>query len=238
MIKVMIVEDDPMVAALNRQYVEQLEGFAVVASSSNAKEAEKVLAKTEVNLLLLDIHMPGMDGIDFLREIREERLDLDVILITAASEIGRIQQALRLGAVDYLIKPFEFSRFQEALTQYRSQYAKLEDKGKISQQDLDRMLHKKSQPGSGSPKLQSLPKGLTKTTLSRISEVILSKGTEAFSTEEIAEASQISRVSIRKYLKFLTQIGYLEETLIYGVGRPIYQYRQQPSKEDRIHLYL
>lgn len=238
MIRILIVEDDPMVAALNRQYAEQLEGFAVAGVSANTEEASELLAKTEVQLVLLDIHMPGGNGIDFLRKIRKERLDLDVILITAASEIHQIQEALRLGAVDYLIKPFEFSRFQEALVQYRNQYSNIGNKSKISQQELDRMLYQKTQAKSETSKQQALPKGLTKTTLHRINEVILSKGTEVFSTEEIAEASQISRVSVRKYLKFLAGIGYLEESLVYGVGRPIYQYRLHQPNQDRLNLYL
>lgn len=239
MIKVMIIEDDPMVAALNRQYVEKLNGFAIMGISANMEEANKILTETEVNLVLLDIHMPGVNGIDFLRKIRKESLDLDVILITAASEIRQIQEALRLGAVDYLIKPFEFERFKEALTKYQNHYNKLGTKNNINQQELDyMMLHKEHQSSSEPSTPQALPKGLTKTTLQKVNELILSKGTETFSTEEIAEDSLISRVSIRKYLKFLAGIGYLEETLVYGVGRPIYQYRLNQANQDVIKPYL
>lgn len=238
MINVLIVEDDPMVAELNRQYALRVDGFTVVGHAANAQKAFELLAAAEVDLLLLDIHMPGMNGLDFLRQLREEKQDLDVILITAASKISQIQQALRLGAVDYLIKPFEFDRFQEALLQYKNHYDGLGDKNKVGQQELDRMLHKKSKPVSELSIPGTVPKGLTKTTLKKIIEVTLQTETDTFSTEDIAEISHISRVSVRKYLKFLTEIGYLEENLVYGIGRPIYRYLVKESNQSRITPYL
>ena len=238
MIKVMIIEDDPMVAVLNRQYVERVEGFSVIGHAADTVEAHSLLAKEEVDLLLLDIHMPGMNGLDFLRQLREEKKDLDVILITAASKISQIQQALRLGAVDYLIKPFEFSRFQEALLQYQNHYEGLGDRNKVDQQELDRMFRKKREAVQEISSFGTVPKGLTKTTLKKVIEVIMQMEADSFSTEDIAEISGISRVSVRKYLKFLTEIGYLEENLIYGIGRPIYRYLIKNSTSHLIQPYL
>ena len=238
MIKVMIIEDDPMVAVLNRQYVERVDGFTVIGLAADTGKAFELLAAAEVDLLLLDIHMPGMNGLDFLRQLREEKKDLDVILITAASKISQIQQALRLGAVDYLIKPFEFSRFQKALLQYKNQHHGLDDKNKVDQQELDRMLRKRNEFHQELSNTGTVPKGLTKTTLKKVVEVISQTETDTFSTEHIAEASSISRVSVRKYLKFLTEIDYLEENLIYGIGRPIYRYRIIKTNEHRITPYL
>lgn len=235
MIRVMIVEDDPMVAELNRQYVNKVKGFTVIGHAPNPTTALELLTTTKVDLLLLDIHMPGMGGLDFLSRLREEKEDIDVILITAASEMTQIQQALRLGAIDYLIKPFEFSRFQESLMQYKTDYDHLEQKNKVSQQELDRMLRKKNKP------LQSkgvIPKGLTKTTLKRIIELTVEADVTTFSTEDIAGISNISRVSVRKYLKFLTEIDYLEEHLVYGIGRPIYQYQVKKSNQHLLAPYL
>lgn len=238
MIKVLIVEDDPMVAALNQQYVERIDGFIVSDNAANTDEAIELLAEKEIDLILLDIHMPGMNGIDFLRWIREQKQDLDVILITAASEILQVRQALRLGAADYLIKPFEFSRFQEALVQYKNHHHKFKDKNRVSQQELDRLLRRKNTSGLATQTLPALPKGLTKTTLHTINEVICMQKTRTFSTEELAQAVNISRVSVRKYLKFLTDIDYLEEDLIYGVGRPIYQYTLNKEGSHRLAPYL
>ncbi|MBU9674223.1 response regulator [Planococcus sp. CP5-4] len=238
MIKVMIVEDDPMVAALNRQFVGRMDGFEVIGTAGNAQQAIAILAKSDVDLVLLDIHMPGLTGIEFLQMLREQKQDLDVILITAASEIQQIQHALRLGASDYLIKPFEFSRFQEALLQYQSHFHKLHVNKQISQQEIDSLLGRKQQSASSSAAVQHLPKGLTKTTLQTIQQVILSNESAVFSTDELAQSARISRVSVRKYLKFLSAIGYLQEDLTYGVGRPIYQYRVNPQGASHLDSYL
>lgn len=237
MIKVMIVEDDPMVAALNRQFVGRMDGFEVIGAAENAQQAIAILSESDIDLVLLDIHMPGLTGIEFLQMLREQQQDLDVILITAASEIQQIQHALRLGASDYLIKPFEFSRFQEALLQYQNNFHKLHDNKQISQQEIDSLLGRK-QPAVSGTTVQTLPKGLTKATLQTIQQVILAKEAAVFSTDELAQSAQISRVSVRKYLKFLSAIGYLQEDLTYGVGRPIYQYRLVPENAHRLDLYL
>src|SRR5690606_17012307 len=160
----MIIEDDPMVALLTRQYVERMEGFTVIGHAADTVAAHALLTAAGVDLLLLDIHMPGLNGLDFLRQLREEKKDLDGILITAASKISQIQQALRLGAVDYLIKPFESSRFQEALLQYQNHYEGLGDRNKVDQQELDRMFRKKREAVQEISSFGTVPKGLTKTT--------------------------------------------------------------------------
>ncbi len=241
MIQVMIVEDDPMVAQLNKRYVEQVEGFTPSYLSHTAKEALTILASNKIDLILLDVYMPGINGIEFLKLVREQNQDVDVILITASSEINQIQQALRLGAIDYLIKPFEFDRFQEALLKYQRNFYKLNDKEQMNQKELDLMLKANHlvpgevhQPSEN----RNLPKGLTKNTLVTINKTILSLQSDQFSTDDIATTTSISRVSVRKYLKFLSSIGYLEETLTYGVGRPIYQYAINPKKQTSIKHYL
>ncbi|AQQ54092.1 response regulator [Planococcus lenghuensis] len=238
MINVMVVEDDPMVAALNQQYIQQIDGFTCVGIAGDTDTAVGLLKEMDVDLILLDIHMPGGDGIEFMGRLREQKEDVDVILITAASEIHQIQQALRLGAIDYLIKPFEFSRFQEALVHYQNQYAKLDDGSKISQRELDRLLRKKGAAKPESVVPGALPKGLTKATLLTVRDAVQAAGPGVFSTEDIAQATNISRVSVRKYLKFLTDIAYLEETLVYGVGRPIYQYQLNEPEQHRIDPYI
>lgn len=238
MIRVLIVEDDPMVAQLNKNYVEQIDGFTLNGSVANTDEAIEHMAQSKIDLMLLDVYLPGLNGIDFLTRIREQNQDIDVILITAASDIHQIQQSLRLGAMDYLIKPFEFERFEKALTHYKHSHYKLPDIDNVNQHEIDRLLQNSSARTEKRPRTQELPKGLTKNTLTTINYVILSKDPDSLSTAMIADAAQISRVSVRKYLKFLSEIGYLEETLIYGVGRPIYQYKLNESKRDQIDRYL
>ncbi|AHF06168.1 response regulator [Desulfitobacterium metallireducens] len=236
MINVLIIEDDPMVAEFNKRYLEQVEGFALQGIAASADEAIEILKREDIDLILLDIYMPRLSGLELLSKIRKKGKGVDVIVVSAASDSYSIKKALQYGAVDYLIKPFEFERFSEALTTYRKRAMLMQDdQEKLSQVDLDKQIFHKDAPG----KPGELPKGLTRDTLKLVWEHIQRTDNEAFSTEEIAQRVGISRVSMRKYLSFLGQIGILKTEVLYGsVGRPVYKHRYISSKRKAIHIYL
>ncbi|MBP1763800.1 MAG: dcuR [Firmicutes bacterium] len=234
MIKVLIVEDDPMVAELNRRYLEQIEGFQLIAMARTANEALSLLEKYKIDLILLDIFMPGMNGLELLNQIREKGQDVDVIVVSAASDMHTIKKVLRSGVVDYLIKPFEFERLNAALSDYRSQTLFMRNRQVMSQEDLDRRILGREQQVPA-----ELIKGLCRDTLKFIWEIIRSMQGQTFTTEEMAKKAGISRVSMRKYLDFLKQIGVLDMEIIYGtVGRPVYKYRCVNSENSIIKRYL
>lgn len=250
MIKVLLVEDDPMVAELNRSYVSSVDGFTVIGSVRSGEEAlafiggqtsSKVGGLTpegtpEVDLILLDLYMPGMQGLTLLAEIRAQGLSADVILVTAASDTQSIREALRLGAVDYLIKPFEYDRLKKALLGYKEKLALLRQTKSVSQEELDRLLNENKANVVGA---QGLPKGLDKLTLRRIYEVLLSYPKRDFSAEEIAKTIGITRVSVRKYLEFMTEIKAIEMNVIYGaIGRPVHRFEKLPGFETLVGSYL
>jgi two-component system, CitB family, response regulator MalR len=235
-INVLIVEDDPMVARFNQRYLEEIKGFHLIGISNSIEDAMVKVNEYKIDLILLDVYMPGKHtGMDLLEQIRKEQRETDVILITAASEVDNIQSALRMGVVDYLIKPFEFDRFKKALTSYRESNRMLQKQSTIDQSELDLLLLRDVQEaGDKAP----LPKGLTSSTLSSIYDKIVSLEGQSFSTDDIADVTSISRVSIRKYLRFLKDIGVVDETLIYGIGRPVYQYTWNKLNSSRIQSYL
>lgn len=223
MIRVLIVEDDPMVAEINKRYLEEIAGFTLMGIAHSVNEALPYIDNEQIDLVLLDVYMPGKTGIELLTYIREEEKSIDVILITAASDVGKVQTALRYGVVDYLIKPFEFERFKAAVSSYREQFMLLHNQRQVNQKEIDEMLLSKEAKPTGAP-IHSLPKGLTKSTLQIVVSAIEEMGKTPFSTETIAEKTDISRVSIGKYLKFLKEIKVLEETTTYGIGRPVSLY--------------
>lgn len=229
MIKVLIVEDDPMVAEFNKRYLEQVGGFELIAIAPSVADALHILNHQEIDLILLDIFMPGMNGFDLLAQIRKVGQGVDVIVVSAACDSRSIKKALRFGAVDYLIKPFEFERFKTALSAYREWVSMTKDQEKLSQTELDlRLLHPNPITMSS-----ELPKGLTRNTLKTVWENIQDMKQRSFSTEEMACRVGISRVSMRKYLSFLTDIGVIGMEVIYGsVGRPVYQYRCLKPESD------
>ncbi len=118
----MIVEDDPMVREINSKFLKRVEGFVLYKAVSNLYDAKKFIAMKKPDLILLDVYLPKENGIDLLKWIRKQDIDIDIILITADKSIERIQEAFRGGVVDYLIKPFNFERFKESLIQFKGRY--------------------------------------------------------------------------------------------------------------------
>jgi CitB family two-component system response regulator MalR len=230
----MIVDDDPMVAEFNRRYVELVDGFKVEVVIHSAIEALEILDSANIDLILLDIFMPGMNGLELLTQIRQAGKGTDVIVITAACDNNNIKKALQFGAVDYIIKPFEFERLNSALVAYKGLVNLMEDQDRLSQAELDQCVLYKEQPLSN-----QLPKGVDRNTLTVTWEKIQELEGSLFSTDEMAKHVGISRVSMRKYLEFLTQIGTLKLEIIYGtVGRPVYKYRCIDSVNNFIKRYL
>lgn len=220
MIKVLIVEDDPMVAELNRRYIERVPGYLLCGIVSNADEALNVLENKKVDLLLLDIFMPGMNGLELLSHIRQQNYSVDVIVVSAARDNQSIQSALRGGAVDYLIKPFEFERLQAALLTLNRRIQLIKKNSHVSQQELDQQIFSPS-----TSKQMELPKGLDRNTIKKVWDEILEINDE-FTAEELANHTGLSPVSIRKYIKHFQQIELLTAEVNYGaVGRPVYKYR-------------
>lgn len=119
MINVLVVDDDAMVAELNRVYISQLEGFTCCGVASTLQQAKEWVQHGNVDLILLDIYMQQDNGLDLLPELRAAKRAIDVIVISSAADASTIKQSLHYGVVDYLIKPFQFSRFEEALTGWR-----------------------------------------------------------------------------------------------------------------------
>ena len=101
--------------------------------------------------------------LELARIFREHGYDLDVIIVSAANDKDKIKQALRLGAVDYIIKPFEFERFNLALNNYLKRYHIVSEQSIIEQSDLDETIIRREEQVA-----VSLPKGLDKNTLSTV----------------------------------------------------------------------
>ncbi|MGO2002546.1 MAG: response regulator [Staphylococcus equorum] len=236
MLNILIVEDDPMVAQINQQFIKKIDDQTSVDIASNVKEAIKHIENKEIDLLLLDIYMPEENGLTFLKYIREQGYKIDAILITAATDIEEIQTAFRYGAVDYLIKPFDFERFQQSLLRYKKGLTFFNKTSSINQTDIDaEFLNKEIVDRDSELKL---PKGVTEATLQVIIDKMKYFEENEFSTDDISKRVNISRVSVRKYLKFLTDIEVLEESLNYGIGRPINFYKVKKDNLQYLKGYI
>lgn len=221
MIRVLIVEDDPMVASINKRYVESIEGFSVAGIADNGEEALKLIKNKDIDLIILDVYMPRIDGISFLKKIRQNNITTDVILVTAAKETDSFDQSMALGAVDYLVKPFEYERFKKALENYKKRHKILSGKDVIRQEDIDKITWADSYE-----KEKSTPKGLHIKTLNRVRDYMCKRSGVLVSADEISKALSITKVTVRRYLEYLASIGEIEIEVEYGaVGRPTNMYR-------------
>lgn len=225
MIEVLIIEDDPMVRDINTKFLQKVEGFHLAKAARNLTEAKKIVEEQKINLILLDIYLPKENGIDLLKWLRKKEIKVDVILITADKSVQRVQEAFRYGAIDYLIKPFTFERFKEALQQFKNRYDNFTEGNEIEQNELDKyILNGKEQFEEGNN--ENLTKGLNKYTYRTIWEKIEEIGGEYVTAEELAESLGVARVTVRKYLDFLDKEEKVEKLIEYGkIGRPQHKYR-------------
>lgn len=227
-IRVLLVEDDPMVREVNRQFIERVEGFEIIDMAPNGIVGiEKVKALTP-DLVMMDIFMPEQDGIESLRQIRQQNLDVDCISVTAANDVQTIQQILHLGAFDYIMKPFTFERMEQTLLNYRLFKKKMGSVEDITQQELDEMIGQTRPlnpvPEPAQPLSQELPKGFNRTTLAKVLQYLRHTDNGA-SADDVAASIGVARVTARRYLDYMEKNQMIRVDIQYGsVGRPINQY--------------
>ncbi|HEX2771209.1 MAG TPA: response regulator [Micromonosporaceae bacterium] len=225
MIRVLVVDDDFMVARVHSGFVERTPGFTVVGTARTGVEAIKAVERLQPDLVLLDIYLPDMSGLDVLQQLRwDPKTDVDVIVVSAASDIDSVKQALRGGVVHYLIKPFRYHDLRERLDHYAERHQRLDaladPRATARQEEVDRIF---AAPVAGRG---TMPKGLTAETSALVRSALGMAGEEGMSAAECAERTGLSRVSARRYLEHLVSVGAAEVRSRYGsTGRPERRFR-------------
>lgn len=219
----MIVEDDPMVASINQQYLERNQNLKIVGQFRNGQEALEYLENNGADLAVVDYYMPIMDGLEFVRKCHEKNIKTDVIIVTAANTAQDISEFLQLGIVDYLVKPFSYERFQKAIDKYlyRKNLAK-QDKT-LDQAEIDKLL---SQDQNIRPAEKVvLEKGLQEQTLERIRTYLEEHKGTLMSSNEIASEVNLSRITVRRYMNYLVENREIISQIDYSTGgRPSIKY--------------
>ena len=169
-----------MIASINQTFLSRDPRFSLAAVFHSGQEALEWLRKRPVELLILDVYMPHMSGLELLRELRAEEITLDVIMVTAANDSKTVDALLKLGVADYLVKPFTARRFQQALDTFCRQREAISAHTSVSQEDLDAML---SSGRSAAP----VPKGLQLRTLARVRECLAQAPREGCTCEALSE---------------------------------------------------
>jgi response regulator of citrate/malate metabolism len=219
MIRTLVVEDEKVAAQAHAQYVRDVPGFEVVAVALSAQEAARVLREENVDLVLLDMHLPDGHGLDLLRRLRAAGSRVDVMAVTSARDVDVVRDAVAQGVVGYLIKPFAFGALRDRLTAYRAFHERLQSSDDLDQGDVDRMLET-LRPVQRS----ALPKGLGAETLEQVKSVLAEHGPS--SAGEVGVHLGASRVTARRYLEHLAETGEVRRSTRLGrAGRPEVEYR-------------
>lgn len=225
-INVLIVEDDPMVLYINQTYLDKIEQFTFIGSADSASEALTFIEHSSVDLVLIDVHLKSSSGFDLVRAIRDQNLEVDIIMITAANQSNHVEQMFRYGVIDYILKPFNFERFQASLLKFSERKNLISSTPQLSQSDLDYLSHPRDKGNSTSSSSlveeeDVLEKGLTYPTLQVVKKAILSLPSQ-FTINDLSAILDLSHVSIRKYIRYLEDNNYITSHLEYGtIGRPI-----------------
>ncbi|MFH9602651.1 response regulator [Streptomyces rochei] len=227
-IGVLVVDDDFMVARVHRAFVERVEPFRVVGVAGTGEEALAAVAELRPDLVLLDLYLPDLFGLDVIPRLRAAGHDCDVMVISAAREADAVRGAVRHGVVDYLLKPFEFEDLRVRLERYAVQRGRLLGTVVRSQADVDRVL-----AGAAAPVAPALPKGMSAETAELVERTLrAAEGT--LSASECAALTGVSRVSARRYLEYFHTVGRADVSLRYGVaGRPERRYRFRDAVTGR-----
>ncbi len=220
-IRVVVVDDDFAVAHVNRAFVDAQPGFTVVAEAHTGADALAAIELHRPQLVLLDVYLPDLGGLDVLRRLRAAGDDVEVIAVTAARDLDTVRRARLLGVRHYLVKPFSGASLGERLEEVRRGIAadRLAPGTTLDQHAVDQVL------GAVASRRATLPKGLSAVSLERVAAQLGACRTDA-SAAEIAESLGMSRVSARRYLEHLVAAGAAEVAPRYGsAGRPEHRYR-------------
>ena len=221
MIRTLVVDDDFMAVSVHREFVEKIAGFEVAGEATTGREARRLVSSLQPDLVLLDIYLPDENGIELMRELRAaDAARVDVIAITSAKDVAVLREAMRLGVVHYIVKPFTFRTFRERLESYAAARERLEGMRQAEQRDIDRLYGLLRTSGDA-----SLPKGISPPTLELVASILRGAAGESISAVELATRAGISQGVARRYLRFLADSGAVDFTLRYGAaGRPEHLY--------------
>lgn len=220
MINVLIVEDDPMVAFINKRYLEQIGGINVFGPVMYEKDIINILESEKIDLILLDVFLPQKSGIDILKSLRNKSFFTDIIMITAANSSLEVKKAFAYGVVDYLVKPFEFKRLKEAVDKFKLKNNMMQKDNLLTQKEIDKLLINDNLDGE-----TTLPKGLNKKTLDKILSFLNDNSNKVWTLREIAYEIKISNVTVKKYMDYLEKIDKIKSEMTFGnVGRPEHKY--------------
>lgn len=188
------------------------------------------------DLVVLDYFMPGMNGIDFLAQLRKINVDVQVIMITSADDYSVVRAAMCYGICDYILKPFNSARLEKAIARFDTVMKLVRSTHVWTQEKIDTLLcphrnynteHPVSDvPGAGK---------INKMTLESVRDFMRANEGKKMPLTQISEGLKLSTVTSRRYLKYMHSLGEVTVTLNSKTGgRPseIFEYKEPKNDKD------
>lgn len=215
--RVLVVEDDPVVAGLHCRFVAKVAQFAPVGIAQTVAQAEALYVSLNPDLILLDIGLPGESGLTLLRRLRSRGQPVEVIAVTAATSSEIVRTSVQLGAVDYLVKPFDQDRLRKSLGLFVRRMTMLRGPY-LGQDEVDMIC------SNGPNAYRWHPRDLSGERLQQVRDTLVADG--PLTATEVAELTGVARVTARRYLEYLVTVDQAEvDTTPDGPGRPSKTYR-------------
>lgn len=104
--KILVVDDNLFMRYHMKKIIEESDGFVVIGEATNGKEAIEKMKELNPDIITLDLTMPVMDGIEFLEYLNKEKIKMKVIVVSALGQAQHIKKAIKLGAANFLVKPY------------------------------------------------------------------------------------------------------------------------------------
>ncbi|WP_342528381.1 response regulator [Chryseomicrobium sp. FSL W7-1435] len=219
LIEVLIVEDDPRIARIHEKFVAAVDGFQTVGIAHSVAEAKIWLEELQPKLILLDVYLPDGLGIHLADYVKMNHSDIDIILITAATEMDVVRKAYSVGIEDYLIKPLTMQSFIERLSVYRMKQRVLMQDTQLTEEQIKQLFQTSIETAA-----PLAPKGIDRLTRDKVMGV-LANFREGITAESLGQELGMSRSTARRYLEYLVSEKTLSVEQVYGtVGRPERRY--------------
>ena len=222
-IKVLIVEDEPILAELNAEFIQRDTKVEVIGIAATLEEAKVMVEKLKPTLILLDNYLPDGKGIELFEYIINNNLDCYVIFITAASDMDTCSKAIRFGAFDYLIKPVSYQRLKHSLERFELFLYRQSLQKHVNQRRIDELFNLQTKDFVD---INRHSKGIEEITLQKVKDLFM-QTKEPQTVDQIVEKANISKTTARRYLEYCVQTKLLTVELNHGkIGRPERLYKR------------
>ena len=223
MLEVLIVEDEPILAELNAEFIQRDPKVKALGIASTLNDAKMMVEKLKPKLILLDNYLPDGQGVELFEYIVNNQLNCYVIFITAASDIETCSKAIRYGAFDYLIKPVSYQRLKHSIERFQLFLYRQSIQQHVNQRRVDELFNLQTKDFIDSNRPS---KGIEEITLQKVKDVFMQTD-KPQTVDDLVRKTQISKTTARRYLEYCVQTKLLNVEINHGkIGRPERLYRR------------